>query len=167
MPLWWNWSDTRDLKSLGFIHNGSIPFRGTVCPISRIGIGTTLRMWREIIVGSSPTWGTMKKIIVRHKDFTLKVHISQSNTTIFDSYKVKSPRDMKSILYSIKAESSNKMAINKRNISSMIYEWRTHNLLYTLGIMRDRTKSVDLNIGQPWYSKVLYFILSPFYFHFY
>lgn len=124
-------------------------------------------MWREIIVGSSPTWGTMKKIIVRHKDFTLKVHISQSNTTIFDSYKVKSPRDMKSILYSIKAESSNKMAINKRNISSMIYEWRTHNLLYTLGIMRDRTKSVDLNIGQPWYSKVLYFILSPFYFHFY
>lgn len=109
----------------------------------------------------------MKKIIIRHKDLTLKVHTSQSNTTIFDSYKVKSPRDMKSILYSIKGESSNKMAINKRNISSMIYEWRTHNLLYTLGIMRDRTKSVDLNIGQPWYSKVLYFILSPFYFHFY
>lgn len=124
-------------------------------------------MWREIIVGSSPTWGTMKKIIVRHKNFVLKVHISKDNTTIFDSYKVKSPWDMKSIIYYIKAEASDKMAINKRNISSMIYEWRTHNLLYTLGIMRDRTKSVDLNTDQPWYIKALYTIISPFYFHFY
>ena len=124
-------------------------------------------MWREIIVGSSPTWGTMKKIIVRHKNFVLKVHISKDNTTIFDSYKVKSPWDMTSIIYYIKAEASDKMAINKRNISSMIYEWRTHNLLYTLGIMRDRTKSVDLNTDQPWYIKALYTIISPFYFHFY
>ena len=123
-------------------------------------------MWREIIVGSSPTWGTMKKIIVRHKDFILKVHASEDNTTIFDSYKVKSPWDMKSIIYCIKAEASDKMAINKRNISSMIYEWRTHNLLYALGIMRDRVKSVDLNTGQPWYIKALYAIISPFYFNF-
>lgn len=123
-------------------------------------------MWREIIVGSSPTWGTMKKLIVTHKDFILKVHASENNTCIFDSYKVKSPWDMKSILYYIKAETSAKYAINKRNISSMIYEWRTHNLLHSLGILRDRVKDVDLNTGQPWYIKMLYFILSPFYFHF-
>lgn len=116
--------------------------------------------------GSIPSVGTMKKIIVRHKDFTLKVHISEDCTTIYDSYQVKSPRDMESIIYYIKAEVSDEMAINKRNISSMIYEWRTHNLLYTLGIMRDRVKSVDLNIGQPWYVKALYTIISPFYFHF-
>ena len=134
MPLWWNWSDTRDLKSLGFIHKGSIPFRGTVCPISRIGIGTTLRMWREIIVGSSPTWGTMKKLIIRHKDFILKVHASENNTTIFDSHLVKSPCDMKSIIYSIKSETSSEYAINKRSISGMISEWRVHNLLYSLNI---------------------------------
>lgn len=108
----------------------------------------------------------MKKLIIRHKDFILKVHASEDNTTIFDSYKVKSPWDMKSIIYCIKAEASDKMAINKRNISSMIYEWRTHNLLYALGIMRDRVKSVDLNTGQPWYIKALYAIISPFYFNF-
>lgn len=108
----------------------------------------------------------MKKIIVRHKDFTLKVHISEDCTTIYDSYQVKSPWDMESIIYYIKAEASDGMAINKRNISSMIYEWRTHNLLYALGIMRDRVKSVDLNTGQPWYIKALYAIISPFYFHF-
>lgn len=117
-------------------------------------------------VGSSPTWGTMKKIIVIHKDFVLKVHISEDNTTIFDSYKVKSPWDMESIIYYIKREASDDMAINKRNISSMIYEWRTHNLLYSLGILRDRVKDVDLNTNQPWYVKALYFVLSPFYLHF-
>ena len=108
----------------------------------------------------------MKKLIIRHKDFILKVHASEDNTTIYDSYQVKSPWDMKSIIYCIKAEASDKMAINKRNISSMIYEWRTHNLLYALGIMRDRVKSVDLNTGQPCYIKALYAIISPSYFNF-
>lgn len=123
-------------------------------------------MWREIIVGSSPTWGTMKKLIIRHKDFILKVHATENNTTIFDSHQVKSPWDMESIIYYIKAETSAEYAINKRNISSMIYEWRVHNLLYSLGILKSRVKDVDLNTNQPWYIKVLYFIISPFYLHF-
>ena len=123
-------------------------------------------MWREIIVGSSPTWGTMKKLIIRHKDFILRVHASENNTIIFDSHLVKSPWDMESIIYYIKAETSDDYAVNKRNISSMIYEWRVHNLLYSLDILKDRVKDVDLNVGQPWYIKVLYFILSPFYLHF-
>ena len=91
-------------------------------------------MWREIIVGSSPTWGTMKKLIIRHKDFILKVHASENNTTIFDSHLVKSPCDMKSIIYSIKSETSSEYAVNKRSISDMIREWRVHNLLYSLNI---------------------------------
>lgn len=118
-------------------------------------------------VGSSPTWGTMKKIIIRYKDFILKVHLSKDNTTILDSYKVSSPKDMKSIIYHIKEQVTDDIAINIRSVSSMIYEWRVHNLLYILGIMRARTSSVDLNINQPWYIKTLYAILSPFYFHFY
>ena len=142
----------------------------TVAPsiylLGGIGRHATLRMWCQWRESSSLSGGTMKKLIIRHKDFTLKVHISEDNTTIFDSYQVKSPWDMESIIYYIKAEASDEMAINKRNISSMIYEWRTHNLLYALGIMRDRTGSVDLNIGQPWYIKALYAIISPFYFHF-
>lgn len=117
--------------------------------------------------GSSPSMGTMKKIIIRHKEFTLKVHISEDCTTIYDSYQVKIPLDMKSIIYHIKKKASEEMAINKRNTFSMIGEWRTHNLLYALGIMRSRTGSVDLNTNQPWYIKVLYAVISPFYFNFY
>ena len=118
-------------------------------------------------VGSSPTWGTMKKIIIRYKDFTLKVHLSKDNTTILDSYKVSSPKDMKSIIYHIREQVTDDVAINIRSVSSMVHEWRVHNLLYTLGIMRGRTGSVDLNTSQPLYIKALYTILSPFYFHFY
>lgn len=117
-------------------------------------------------IGSSPIWGTMKKLIINYKNFILRVHASENNTTIFDSYLVKSPQDMKSIICQIQSEVSGKYAINTRSVSSMVYEWRVHNLLYSLGIERGRTKDVDLNIGQPWYSKVLYFILSPFYLHF-
>lgn len=115
---------------------------------------------------SSLSGGTMKKVIIRHLDRALKVHISEDNTTIFDSYKVKSIWDMRSIIYRIKVEASDTMSVNKRSVSSMIHEWRTHNLLYTLGIMKNRTGSVDLNIDQPWYIRVLYAIISPFYFHF-
>lgn len=108
----------------------------------------------------------MKELIIKHNNFILRVNVSENNTTIFDSYLVKSPWDMESIIYYIKAKTTDEYAINRRNIYSMIYEWRTHNLLYSLGIMRDRTRDVDLNTGQPWYSKVLYFILSLFYLHF-
>ena len=130
------------------------------------GRHATLRMWCQWCESSSLSGGTMKKLIIRHKDFTLKIHASENNTTIFDSYLVKSPWDMESIIYYIKAETSDEYAINKRNIPGMIYEWRVHNLLYSLGIKRDRTKDVDLNINQPWYIKAAYTILSPFYFHF-
>lgn len=117
-------------------------------------------------IGSSPIWGTMKKLIVSYKNFILKVHALKNNTTIFDSYQVKSLQDMKSIIRQIQSDVSGTYAINSRSVSSMVYEWRTHNLLYSLRIERNRTKDVDLNTGQPWYSKVLYFLLSPFYLHF-
>lgn len=108
----------------------------------------------------------MKKLIIRYKCYVLRVHTSENNTTILNSYRIKNLSDMKAIIEHIKKRSSKDMAINKRSVSGMIYEWRTHNLLYSLGIEKDRTKSVDLNTNQPWYVKVAYFCMSPFYFHF-
>ena len=108
----------------------------------------------------------MKKLIIRHNDFILKVHASENNTTIFDSYRVKNLQDMNILIYCIKVKTSEKYAINKRSVSSMVNEWRVHNLLYSLGVLRNRTKDVDLNIDQSWYMKILYLVLSPFYLHF-
>lgn len=52
--------------------------------------------------------------------------------------------------------------IHRRTMFSLINEWRVHNLLYELNIERDRTESVDLDVDQPWYMKVLYTVISPF-----
>lgn len=73
---------------------------------------------------------------------------------------------MLGILYKIQEEADDNSAINKRGVWGMVHEWRTHNLLYALNIQRDRTRSVDLNLNQPWYIKVAYPLLSPFYLHF-
>lgn len=109
-----------------------------------------------------------KDIYIAYKPFVLKVHLSEACTTIIDSYLVTGRKDMKEVLRVIRTdvEDDKALAIHKRSLSSMIKEWRVHNLLYSLGIKRDRTKSVDLNINQPWYVKAAYAILSPLYFHF-
>lgn len=109
----------------------------------------------------------MKKVIIRYKDKNFKVSVSEDNTSILDSYKVKSIGDMKGILSEIRSKADSSMAVNNRSIFSMVNEWRVHNLLYTFNIQRDRTRSVDLDTNQPWYMKIAYTVLSPFYLHFY
>jgi hypothetical protein len=110
-----------------------------------------------------------KKFIFYFNGMIVKASISEYNTNIEDSYRFKNISSMRDILRVIRAESLNdstERAISKRSLFSMVNEWRVHNLLYALGIKRDRVKSVDLNIGQPWYIKAVYTLLSPFYLHF-
>lgn len=104
--------------------------------------------------------------IVYYNRKRFKVSVSLANTTIFESYKIKSLKDMSGFLNHIRTKFYPYGSINIRSIKSMIREWRVHNLLYSLHIMRNRTKDVDLNVWQPWYVKTLYTILSPFYLHF-
>lgn len=44
----------------------------------------------------------------------------------------------------------------QRSNRSLRLEWSSHNLAYSLGIARDRTKDVDLNYEQKWYHKLAY-----------
>lgn len=73
---------------------------------------------------------------------------------------------MKFFLLYIKRNTPKFYAINQRSVTSMIREWRVHNLVYSIGLYRRRTKDVDFEHPQKWYFKVAYFILSPFYLHF-
>lgn len=99
----------------------------------------------------------------------LQIHASDNDTEIVDSYRIHSIKDMSETLDEIRVQVGSinlNFAINRRTKFGMINEWRVHNLLYSLGIERDRTKSVNLNINQPWYAKLAYFVLSPLYFNF-
>ena len=107
---------------------------------------------------------TMKKVIIEYNQYIINVHLTMDNTSIIDSYRVKSISDMISVLKRIRKMCDESYAVHERSIFSMVNEWRVHNLLYSLHIKRDRTGSVDLNIGQNICVKILYTILSILYF---
>ena len=103
------------------------------------------------------------KIGLYYKGEPIMVELSCLNTHIEDSYRFKSRTDMKEILTAIRTRSfSADYAVNKLSLKRQIREWRAHNLLYSLGIARKRTKDVDLNENK-WYVKVAYGILSLMY----
>ena len=95
-----------------------------------------------------------------------KVTCSISNTFIENSHEIKSIKGMKDFLLKIQSDARNNVynaAIYKRTISGMIIEWRAHNLLYALGVKKERTGSVDLNLDVHPFFKICYFILSLLY----
>lgn len=49
-----------------------------------------------------------------------------------------------------------------RSDASLRREWAAHNLAYAIGFKRDRTADCDLNIGQRWYVKLVYYIVGTF-----
>ena len=47
-----------------------------------------------------------------------------------------------------------------RREGSLRREWATHNLLYSLGYKRERTKDADLNFEHKWYMKLAYAVVG-------
>jgi hypothetical protein len=96
------------------------------------------------------------------------ISLGTSVTRIPNSYRIKSIQDMEDIINRSREEVNKSpvfhtFAINKRTTAGMIIEWRAYNMLYALHIKRDRTRTVDLDINEPWYRKVGYLILSTLY----
>ncbi len=85
--------------------------------------------------------------------------ISPNNIHIVDSYKV-AKRNFAPELEHIKALHYDNEVFRNRSIKSLSREWATHNALYSLGILRDRTGSVDLNYPLKWWVELLYNIVG-------
>ena len=97
------------------------------------------------------------------KDYGLDyIHITLSDSviTILDSYKVKRLKYMREVIDWVKTYDT---TVGKRSWISIVSEWRAHNLLYWLGIEKDRTAHCDLN-SESSIRRVLYFIGSLMYF---
>lgn len=80
------------------------------------------------------------------------ITLSSNNIHIEDSYRCKHIKD---ILKYIKLQDPK----CSRSLFGMINEWRSHNLLYSFGLYKDRTRSVDLEFNSKWYYSVAYFII--------
>ena len=90
--------------------------------------------------------------------------VTETNTHIVDSCLVKSKADMRAYLEDLRKSSSPEMAVNQRDVESMVREWRSHNLFYKFHIFRSRTKDVDLELKQAWYRELFCRVVGWFYF---
>lgn len=93
---------------------------------------------------------------------TYECNTGSNNTTIYNSYKVTHIDEMGYIIDNIRKQYP-LSSVNKRTKFSLINEWRAHNLLHTLGLYKDRTEHVDLNMGNNILYNIGYFIGSLLY----
>lgn len=105
----------------------------------------------------------MYNLAFMYEGKSISVKYNSRNIHIFDSHKIKRKRDMKGILKIVQYASFNRGIFYTRKMSSWIREWKAHNILYKLGIHKERTNSVDLNEKESVLRKIGYFILSLFY----
>lgn len=92
------------------------------------------------------------------------VILGEDNSVVKNSYKIQKTSDIKSFLKKIKDdERYSDTTIGLRNFNGLVREWEAHNLLYNIGILKDRTGSVDFELNPKWYFKVGYFLISLFY----
>ena len=90
--------------------------------------------------------------------------VTETNTHILDSCLVKSKESMRDFLQELRDESSDEMAVCKRDLESQVREWRAHNFFYKLHVFRSRTHDVDLELKQTWYRELFCHVVSFFYF---
>lgn len=101
-----------------------------------------------------------ERMELQYYDKTITYNANENVLTIVDSYEIKDKISMEEILNEI----SNEVDFpRRRKIKDMVAEWRVHNMLYTLHIMRKHTKSVDFERDQYWVLRLAYKYLAKLY----
>ncbi len=90
--------------------------------------------------------------------------ITPTNTHIADSCNVNSKQDMRDYLQQLRESVPDEMAVCRRDVESMVREWRSHNFFYKLHVFRSRTHDVDLEVEQTWYRELFCRVVDFFYF---
>ena len=88
----------------------------------------------------------------------LKITISNTNIHLHDSFKIKTKEEKLFILHEI--INVFPKILEYRTIKSMLREWRAHNILYKLHILRESTKHTDIEFKQNFIFKIGYFLIS-------
>ena len=88
----------------------------------------------------------------------MKYKILGDRVKLFDSYAV-SKKDFATELHVIQYMNP-RCRLWHRSEKSLIREWASHNLAYSLNYKREKTADVDLNYEQKWYVKLAYLIVG-------
>lgn len=91
---------------------------------------------------------------------TINYKVYKDNIHIENSYTIRNVSTMKYVLKYIKKNAPSDYQVKQMKITPMILEWSAHNLLYRLNYQPERTKSVDLNVGESRMHKIGYFFLG-------
>ena len=90
----------------------------------------------------------------------LKVQVSPENIRIFDSYKIKTKKEIESFLKEVFEKAP--IYKTKRTMGSLIREWKCHNRFYNKGLFISHTKDCDLESKEALYRKFFYFFFGRF-----
>jgi hypothetical protein len=93
-----------------------------------------------------------------------RVTLQRENTHIIDSAFVKSKKDIRDFLLTLREKCDPDMAVAVRDLESQVREWRVHNLFYYLHVFRSRTKDVDLELHQSWIRELFCLVFNFLYF---
>lgn len=89
----------------------------------------------------------------------MEVTVTKGNVHIKDSYRF-CKGVMELYLDGIRQRYPESDVMQHRSVASLKSEWALHNLLYQMGIQKDRTGSVDLNYPQKPWEKIGYAVLG-------
>ena len=90
-------------------------------------------------------------------DINMKVY--DNVITIYDSYLMTKKEFMNTLYFMRRIYIDNKVLLNRNNYS-LLCEWAVHKVLFKLGILKDRTKDVDLNLFSSIFINIIYCILG-------
>lgn len=105
------------------------------------------------------------KIIRQYCGFTVGFDFVTLNITIIDGFKAKTKAEIMKVLDVIHKTSCYSMLVKRgytRTIESEYQEWRAHNILYKLGILRERTGNIDISNNESKIRRFGYAVLSIF-----
>lgn len=86
--------------------------------------------------------------------------VTDRNIQIKDSYKITVTAEMEDVLNTLRFQYPDNAVLMTRSNTGLIREWKGHNLLYQMGILRSHTKDVDLDYNTNVFYTVGYWILS-------
>ena len=88
----------------------------------------------------------------------LIVQVSSNNIKIIDSYKLNNKKEMKAVIEKILSKVP--IYIRTRSVDALVREWRSHNILYKLGLFRTHTADCDLETNEKTHRRFIYFFLG-------